>query len=113
MDRKTPKKVDRKRFVRYKEGAETYSIRTDEISSLIYGIILEKWYPSIYNLIWLAMTNARKRWDYASKRDSHNNRHMRVNKLMELDQHIEDNKRIKAIHEIEKKRVEYKNRKAL
>lgn len=32
---------------------------------------------------------------------------------MELDQHIEDNKRIKAIHEIEKMRVEYKNRKAL
>ncbi len=26
MDRKTPKKVDRKRFVRYKEGAEMYSM---------------------------------------------------------------------------------------
>ena len=25
-DRKTPKKVDRKRFVRYKEGAEMYSM---------------------------------------------------------------------------------------
>lgn len=48
-------------------------------------------------------------WDSASKRDSHNNRHMRVNKLMELDQHVEDNRRIKAIHEIEKMRVEYKN----
>lgn len=48
-------------------------------------------------------------WDSASKRDSHNNRHMRVNKLMELDQHVEDNKRIKAIHEIEKMRVECKN----
>ncbi len=28
---------------------------------------------------------------------------------MELDQHVEDNKRIKAIHEIEKMRVECKN----
>ena len=26
MDRKTPKKVDRKSFVRYKEGAEMYSM---------------------------------------------------------------------------------------
>ena len=26
MERKTPKKVDRKRFVRYKEGAEMYSM---------------------------------------------------------------------------------------
>ena len=50
-------------------------------------------------------------WDFASKRDSHNNRHMRVNKLMELDRNIEDEKRIKAIHEIEKMWVEYKNRK--
>jgi len=31
------------------------------ISSLIYEKVLEKWHPSIYNLIWLAMTNVRKR----------------------------------------------------
>ncbi len=51
-------------------------------------------------------------WNAASKRDSHNNRHMRVNKLMKLDQKVEENMRIKAIHEIEKMRVEYKNRKS-
>lgn len=50
-------------------------------------------------------------WDSASKRDSHNNRHMRVNKLMEIDQHVEEDRRIKAIHEIEKMRVDYKNKK--
>ena len=50
-------------------------------------------------------------WNSASKRDSHNNRHMRVNKLMELDQQVEPTKRIKAIHEIEKMRLGYKNKK--
>ena len=51
-------------------------------------------------------------WDSASKRDSHNNRHMRVNKLMELDSHVEPDKRIKTIHQIEKMRKEFKNLKA-
>ncbi len=51
-------------------------------------------------------------WESSSKRDSHNNRHMRVNKLMQLDQRVRDDMRIKAIHEIEKMRMEYKNRKS-
>ena len=50
-------------------------------------------------------------WDSASKRDSHNNRHMRVNKLMELDQDVPDDMRIKRVHSIEKMKPEYKNRK--
>lgn len=37
MDRKTPKKVDRKRFVRYKEGAEKYSIVRGKMI-LPYGV---------------------------------------------------------------------------
>lgn len=48
-------------------------------------------------------------WDSASKRDSHNNRHMRVNKLMELDSQVESDKRLKTIHAIEKMRKEFKN----
>ncbi len=50
-------------------------------------------------------------WDTASKRDSHNNRHMRVNKLMELDQDVKPADRIEAKHPIEKMKKEYKNRK--
>ena len=50
-------------------------------------------------------------WNSASKRDSHNNRHMRVNKLMELDQDVPDDMRIKRVHNIEKMKPEYKNRK--
>lgn len=50
-------------------------------------------------------------WDSASKRDSHNNRHMRVNKLMELDKSVLSEKRIEALHPIEKMKVEYKNKK--
>ena len=50
-------------------------------------------------------------WDSASKRDSHNNRHMRVNKLMEMDQDVPDDMRIKRVHSIEKMKPEYKNRK--
>lgn len=50
-------------------------------------------------------------WDNASKRDSHNNRHMMVNKLMELDKAVCDDQRIPAIHTIEKMRSEYKNKK--
>ena len=45
----------------------------------------------------------------ARKRDSHNNRHMMVNKLMELDNNVADEMRIKSIHMIEKIRKEYKN----
>ena len=50
-------------------------------------------------------------WDNASKRDSHNNRHMMVNKLMELDRAVCDDQRVPAIHTIEKMRPEYKNKK--
>ena len=50
-------------------------------------------------------------WNHAGKRDSHNNRHMMVNKLMELDKSVSDEMRIKPIHMIEKMRKEYKNRK--
>lgn len=50
-------------------------------------------------------------WNTASKRDSHNNRHMMVNKLMRLDKEVESNFRIPAIHEIEKMKPEYKNKK--
>ena len=50
-------------------------------------------------------------WNSASKRDSHNNRHMRVNKLMEMDQDVPDDMRIKRVHSIEKMKPEYKNRK--
>ena len=48
-------------------------------------------------------------WISAGKRDSHNNRHMRVNKLMELDTEVIDKERIKQIHPIEKMKKEYKN----
>ena len=51
-------------------------------------------------------------WDSSSKRDSHNNRHMRVNKLMELDQHVSPNMRIAAKHQIEKMKKEYKNKRS-
>ena len=50
-------------------------------------------------------------WESASKRDSHNNRHMRVNKLMELDGSVLSKERIKAKNPIEKMKKEYKNRK--
>lgn len=52
-----------------------------------------------------------KPWDCASKPDSHNYRHMRVNKLMELDRLVLDEERISAIRPIEKMKVEYKNKK--
>lgn len=48
-------------------------------------------------------------WNHAGKRDRHNNRHMMVNKLMELDKNVSDEMRIKPIHMIEKMRKEYKN----
>lgn len=50
-------------------------------------------------------------WKSASKRDSHNNRHMRVNKLMELDMEVLPEDRIMARNPIEKMTKEYKNRK--
>ena len=49
-------------------------------------------------------------WDSASKRDSHNNRHMRINKLMELDRSVDKDMRIMTIHTIEKMKQEYKNK---
>lgn len=50
-------------------------------------------------------------WDTASKRDSHNNRHMRVNKLMALDKAVDNERRIPKLHDIEKMKTEYKNTK--
>ena len=50
-------------------------------------------------------------WDIASKRDSHNNRHMMINKLMQLDQTILSEDRIVCLHPIEKMKKEYKNKK--
>lgn len=50
-------------------------------------------------------------WETASKRDSHNNRHMRVNKLMEFDKFVSDNERIPMKNYIEKMDRKYKNRK--
>ena len=53
----------------------------------------------------------RESWENASKKDSHNNRHMRVNKLMELDKDVVEAEQIKRINPIEKMKAEYKNRK--
>jgi len=50
-------------------------------------------------------------WNASSKRDSHNNRHLRVNKLMELDTTVPKGDRIVAKNPIEKMKKEYKNRK--
>ncbi len=50
-------------------------------------------------------------WVHASKRDSHNNRHIMVNTLMELDKAVSAEMRIQPIHKIGKMRREYKNRK--
>lgn len=52
-------------------------------------------------------------WDSASKMDSHNNRHMKVNKLMELDTRVPSENRITALQHIEKMKKEFKNRKKL
>lgn len=48
----------------------------------------------------------------ASKKDGHNYRHMRVNKLMELDREVPDSDRIRQIHSVEKTKKEYKNPKS-
>ncbi|WP_177171118.1 hypothetical protein [[Clostridium] aminophilum] len=37
---------------------------------------------------------------------------MMVNKLLELDQKVQEGARIKAVHEIEKMQKEYKNKRA-
>lgn len=50
-------------------------------------------------------------WKAASKVDSHNNRHMMVNKLMELDKFVNVADRIPAIHPISKMKPEFKNKK--
>jgi len=50
-------------------------------------------------------------WDIASKPDSHNNRHLVINKLMELDKTVFEKDRIPCIHPIEKMQKEFKNRK--
>ena len=50
-------------------------------------------------------------WENASKKRQHNNRHMRVNKLMELDKDVVEAEQIKRINPIEKMKAEYKNRK--
>lgn len=50
-------------------------------------------------------------WESASKRDSHNNKHIRVNKLMELDKAVDECKRITQINHIEKMDIKFKNRK--
>lgn len=50
-------------------------------------------------------------WNTASKRDSHNNRHMRINKLMEMDLFVQPEDRIPMKYPIEKMRTEYKNKK--
>ncbi len=47
----------------------------------------------------------------ASKPDSYNHRHMRLNKLMELDADVLAEDRIKQKHLIEKMKKEYKNKK--
>ncbi len=50
-------------------------------------------------------------WKSASKADSHNNHHMRVNRLMKLDADVCADDRIIAINPIEKLKAEYKNKK--
>ena len=49
-------------------------------------------------------------WNNAGKRDNHNNRHIMVNKLMELDKNVSGEMRIKPVYYDRKKRREYKNR---
>lgn len=49
-------------------------------------------------------------WETARTIVSGNSRHMRVNKLMELDALVPEDDRISALHPIEKMRKEYKNR---
>ena len=48
-------------------------------------------------------------WETARIDNNHNYRHIRVNKLMELDATVRDSDRITAEKSIEKMRKEYKN----
>ena len=48
-------------------------------------------------------------WDSASKPDSHNNRHMMINKLMELDKYVSAEERIPQIHNLPKMQKAFKN----
>ena len=54
-----------------------------------------------------------KPWNMYPKKDSHNDRHMLVNKLMELDATVAPEDRIKTVdgRTIEKMKKEYKNKK--
>lgn len=54
-----------------------------------------------------------KPWNMYPKKDSHNNRHMLVNKLLELDATVAPEDRIKTVdgRTIEKMKKEYKNKK--
>lgn len=49
-------------------------------------------------------------WETAGKIDSRNSRHMRANRLMELDTMVPDEERITALHPIVKMKKEFKNR---
>ncbi|MCR5545912.1 MAG: hypothetical protein K6F30_05480 [Lachnospiraceae bacterium] len=49
-------------------------------------------------------------YESTSKSDAYNHRHMRVNKLMELDKLVDPKMRIQSIHKIEKMKPEYKNK---
>ena len=55
----------------------------------------------------------KKPWENAGKPDSHNNRHIRLNKLMELDKCVDEPDRIHPLcnRSIPKMRNEYKNQK--
>ena len=48
-------------------------------------------------------------WEFASKSDKRKNRHMRVNKLMELDMVFPSDQRIKQVQEVTKMKKCYKN----
>ena len=49
-------------------------------------------------------------WDSASKRESHNNRHMLVSKLLKLDKQVDGRRRIRQKHAMEKMKKEYRNK---
>ena len=52
----------------------------------------------------------RQPWDTAGKIDSRNSRHMRVNRLIELDTMVPGEDRIKSLNPIEKMKKVFKNR---
>jgi hypothetical protein len=49
-------------------------------------------------------------WDCAGKRDSHNNLHIRVNKLMTLDKIVLEENRIPKVNSILRMKEEFKNK---